>query len=100
MSIQVLYAGCESIQGNKKSDGSAYGPFYKMYYLAPVQIVAQANRKIDGGGFSPQEVSIDAAIFHNIKNFQGLSKVNVDSGADPLNLNRTVVSSVVLVKSI
>ncbi|NQX97362.1 MAG: hypothetical protein HRT73_05710 [Flavobacteriales bacterium] len=97
--MQVQYLGCESIQGKKRGTGEAYGPFFKLYYLVPVEEINTENRKISGGGFSPQEVSISYEVFEKTKNIAGLALVEVHVGADPKNLNRTVVSSVREVKA-
>jgi len=92
--MQITFVGCESIEGVKRATGEAYGPFYKLYYLAPVQTVSSATRTVSGVGFTPKDISITETVFHQLKAIKPLQKVELVVEADPSNLNRNVIVGV------
>lgn len=92
--MQILFVGCESIEGVKKATGESYGPFYKMYYLAAVQEVSSSTRTVAGIGYTPKDISISADVFRQLKTLKPLAKVELVVEADPNNLNRNVIVGV------
>lgn len=92
--MEIIFCGCESIQGVKKATGEAYGPFYKLYYLAPVQLVSKDTRTVSGVGYVPKDVSIDQQCFQALQTCKPLSKITLIVQPDPNNLQRTVITGV------
>jgi len=92
--MKILYVGSESIQGVKKATGEAYGPFYKMYYLAPVQTVQRDTRTVMGTGYTPQEISISPEVFAQLQQVKPLTQIGLVVEADPTNLRRNIITGV------
>lgn len=94
MDAEIVFVGCESVQGKKKDTGVPYGPFYQVHYLAPIQEVNTDNRQVSGIGYQPKVVNVESNVFAQFRDKKPMTKVSVVVGADPQNLNRTVIQSV------
>ena len=93
-SVNIVFVGCEKVSGKKKSDGSAYGPFYQVHHVAPLNEVNNDNRQVSGVGFTPQVSSVEPEVFAQFLNCKPLSTISIQVSPDPRNFSRSIITGV------
>ena len=92
MGIKVTFLGAMHAKGNGKK-----GPydFCQVKYMAPMQSVQNENRSVVAYGCEEATVDLDPSALSQFKDIQPGSRVDLEVGPNPNNLQRNICTGVV-----